>query len=417
MLSASPTPSLLLYRTTHDAVRTYLSQKHPQLFSVPAMQNVASYVMSSTRRSAGDGSAKSSETALKTLAALNGYTKVSKIQCPVSLAEGVQAVQRGKLMERYTVYSRECRRDPPPPTPKPVITSISAETYNNIKLQPYLPPFREEDFTLYRDLENRLDSYLNNKKEALFTYVRGNLFVKLMQKIATQIMPPKTESESDSSIESLSDEEQSDVLCAESNSQVSLEQYEDILISYQGNLVALEQVPPEYRLLALPPIMTRNSQLPYKLKHNTASTIIYVSFATFVALPLAYRSVKYALDYPALVEALLASFFGTLAYSVWYSRYGARVRQQLSIEKAVGSRIVARNDAAMSLLVEGALTNITHLVLAEKGVVLSDIDKTVLQITSPNDQDAAGMLKTLKELNLNMSEMSQCVEYSQRNQA
>lgn len=405
LLQCTSKRPLLLYRTAHNAVRSWLSQKHPQLFGLPAMHAGRS-----------DASFAPSEQALKTLASLNGYSKVSTIQCPVTLAEGVHAVQRGKLLDRFTIYARESLQDISPPIPKTNISpAVSVRVDNNSEpTQTYFPPFREEDFTVYRNIENRLDTYINSKKKAWMKYFRSNSVVRMLKRITLQLMRYKTEEDSDFLLESLSDEKQvAGVLCTESNS-TTAHQHEDLLIFYQGNLVALEHVHPEYRLLALPRVTTRSPQLPYKLKHNTASTIIYVSLSTFVALPLAYRSIKYALDYPALVELLLASFFGTLAYSIWYSRYGARVRQRLSIEKAVGSRIVARNDAATALLVEGAVTNVTQLVLAELGNKEPAYYKEILKTMDPNKRYAADIIaKALRDLDVEPAEIAHEIEIDQ----
>lgn len=394
--------SSLHYRQSFEVVRTLLAQQHPQLFRLPHLHAVP--------KNGKVDSFAASKHLLHKLAALNGYTKVTKIHCPVALAEGVIAVQRGNLMDRCEVYSRPSIPNDLSSNLEPAAVStrsLSTPAGNDSdKTLLYFPPYREEDFTLYRNLENELDKYLNNKKEAWMGYFRGNPIVQLLHKLAIQLIPSKLQDDSNEFFDTTSDDERKETsLGTESNSIEPSQHTEDLLIFYQGRLVAMEQVPSEYRLLSLPPLMTKRPMLPYKLKHNTASSIIYVSFATFVALPLAYRTVKYALDYPAMVELLLASFFGTLSYSIWYSRYGARVRQQLSIEKAVGSRTVARDEAAVAYLVGGAISNVTRLVLAECG---DKCNEKELEISNANPNDV--VLKMLEEMNIELSTLAHEIE-------
>ena len=130
---------------THGALRKILSEKYPELFCIEILQKSLSTKHNGNKM----------RDVLDKLATLNGFTKLSKIQCPIPLAEGVVAVQRGQLMNRYTVYSRTTNI-----RTHPELTS-SSDIFNSM-----FPPFREEDFTLYRNLESRLDAYLNRKKEA-----------------------------------------------------------------------------------------------------------------------------------------------------------------------------------------------------------------------------------------------------------
>jgi hypothetical protein len=413
-----------IYRVTQDAVRSLLWQKHPELFSLPSsvvdgrflFETADNKLLGKDNNPSKDDKihgVKHFRGALDKLAVLNGYEKVkaSQIKCGAALSEGVGkhivsyyfgfglafnkhstllfalslvAVQNGKLMQNYTIYYR------------PHHGNLHAE-----RQSVHHPPFCEEDFTLYRILENRLDDYINNKKGALIKYIKNSFFVKALRGVGIKFLPL----DSSLSFRDMSDENSQPKESDDQPKDVS-NSLEDILILHQGKLLVMENVPPDYRLVALPPVMTNTLRSPYKLKHNTASTIIYVSFVTFGAIPLAYRSIRYALDYPAMVEVLLASFIGTCAYSIWYSRYGARVRQQLSIERAIGSRIIARDDTALTYLVEGAVANVTNLVLREYVDRLGENDKSKIGVKIQGVENFKEMRKRLGTINLDPTEIA-----------
>lgn len=396
---------LRLYRATHEAVRSLLSRRNPQMFCFPVqrklfeigevvpepvIKDVLKPNTFTNIRMNSDGLISRQRT-LDSLAALNGYKKVSQIKRRTALAEGVVAVQNGNLLKYYSIYSRPCRR--PEFSTKHAHESsgskprLSADD-NDVSSRLFHPPFYEEDFTLYRILETRLDMYLNSKKEAWMRYITNSPVAKVLHTIGMYYKPSKSE---DNAVFQDLMSQSTEVLDVEG----ALQEAQDLLIFYQGKLVVVEQVPPNCCLLSLPPVLINTPRSPYKLKHNTASSIIYAAFVTFGALPFAYRSIKYAIDYPAMVEILLASFFGTLAYSTWYSRYGARVRQQLSIERAVGSRVVARDDAVLALLVEGAVSNVTKLVLGEYAARLSQNERADLGLKDPIIQHGSDSLTTL----------------------
>jgi hypothetical protein len=373
-----------------------LLEAHPQLFSLSALQKSfdnsrLAHQPDATWQETHGANFDNPEQAIDRLAKLNGFTRLSKIQCPVHLAEGVIAVQRGKIMDEYRVYSR--------PSSDVVGANFRPSDGNN-NSRYFFPPFREEDFTVYRNLEHRVDNFLSNKKEAWIHYIKSHSIVKTLHKLAIHLLPYQMQKHFDSFTYTSDIEQSNGPLCLESKSKEPPQGNEDLLVLYQGRLVFLEQVPPDYHLLALPPILMKSFQLPFKLKHSTTSSIIYVSFVTFGALPLAYRSVKYALDYPAMVEILLASFLGTLSYSIWYSRYGARVRQKLSIEKAVGARIVARDAAALGLLVEGAICTVTQLVLKTDDGELSKQFNQNLKVTSSNKGTTEDLIRILQDLSI-----------------
>ncbi|KAL3785077.1 hypothetical protein HJC23_001455 [Cyclotella cryptica] len=389
---------LRLYRATHEAVRSLLSRRNPQMFCFPFQERLfergdsvseplikngikPNIFISETR----DGVFYHQHT-VDSLAALNGYNKVSEIRLRAALAEGVVAVQDGKLLQHYSIYARPCRR--PNFSTKP---RLSADD-NHITSKFFHPPFCEEDFTLYRILENRLDMYLNNKKESWMKYITTSRVAQVLRSTMGMCsMPSRSE---DNAVFRDLGSQSAEVLNDDSKPKEELQET-DLLIFYEGKLVVMEQVPVNFRLLTLPPLWINNPRSPYKLKHNTASSIIYTTFVMFGALPFAYRSIKYAIDYPAMVEILLASFFGTLGYSTWYSRYGARVRQQLAVQRAVGSRVIARDDAVFALLVEGAISNVTNRVLGEYAARLSQCERKDLNIEDSNITHGLDIVKEL----------------------
>ena len=305
----TPTGSLLSH-ATHRAVKSFLSRKHPQLFCLSVLQksfdNQHIVANNTGKIIGGDGNSKK---VIDELAVLNGFSKVSKIHCPVALAEGVVAIQNTAILDKFTIYSR--------PSIIGNGTSIESESKHiplnkTIETRAYLPPFREDDFTLYRTLENRLEAYLKHKNESLMRYLSSNPVIVASKKFLMRMLPQKLKEESEPVLDVSAVEQPRVTFHTDANSDESKNEV-DIVVLYQGRIVVLEKVLQKFFLLALPPVMLTKPRLPYKLKHNTASTIIYASLVTFGALPLAYRSIKYALDYPAMVELLLASFFGTVA--------------------------------------------------------------------------------------------------------
>lgn len=432
-----------LHRATQDAVRSYLRQNRPQLFYFPLVspsthrhgdgltsiterekgtlldrnqvhldnQNVAGgtgidYREIGSSKDAVKGALQHEITPptlsqqiepmqgqthlplhriIHDLAKINGFEKVQIENKYVALAEGVVAAQTPRWEKSYTLFSR----------PASSRSHLEAEIVNQNRYAmqsskssgnnradgslTFHPPFSEEDFTLYRVLEDKLEKYLNDRMTEWHNFLDNNPVTKTFQAlqyyferfIPGKIKQPKIKSVVPPDQQQQTDEEQR-------QKQKSQDETEDLLIlSQHSRLTYLRDVPLSHRLLTLPPIITfstsslqRTRKLvahsPYRLKHNLASSILYASFVVFGALPLAYRSIRYALDYPAMVEVLTASFIGTVAYSLWYSRSSARMRQQLCVEKAVSSRVGARgNDVVLGFLVEGAVNVVVDAVLWE----------------------------------------------------
>mmetsp|Transcript_17363 Transcript_17363/g.26478 ORF Transcript_17363/g.26478 Transcript_17363/m.26478 type:complete len:263 (-) Transcript_17363:17-805(-) len=133
---------------------------------------------------------------------------------------------------------------------------------------------------------------------------------------------------------------------------------EIVVVSRDGRVILLEEIPCGSRLLALPPAA-------YRLEHSYEGTVLLRGLVLCGAVPLAYRSLKYALDYPGLAQAVVASVAGTVAYSLWASREGARTRQRLAVVSAAASRTVARDGAAVLVLRDGAAEKLAEAVMAE----------------------------------------------------
>jgi len=104
--------------------------------------------------------------------------------------------------------------------------------------------------------------------------------------------------------------------------------------------------------------------LPYTLGHKPASTLISVSLVVFGAIPLAYRSLNFALNYPGLSEVIAVSLVGTLSYGIWSSRSMARTSQSSVVSKALMERVYAREEAVLLSMQESAVYRVTKGVLA-----------------------------------------------------
>ncbi len=319
------------------------------------------------------------------LSKINGFEKVQIENKYVALAEGVVAAQSPRWEKSYTLFSRPASKrrslDAEAFSQKGYAiksTNASKNSGADGSLSSH-PSFSEEDFTIYRVLENKLEKYLNERMFKWKTFLDNNPVMKTFHAFQYYFERCSPWTKQRPKIKSIVPPDQTQQTHKEiSRNHTDQDQTEDLLIlSQHSRLTYLRDVPLSYRLLTLPPIITfstsslqRTSKLvshpPYRLKHNLASSILYASFVVFGALPLAYRSIRYALDYPAMVEVLTASFIGTVAYSLWYSRSSARMRQQLCVEKAVSSRVCGRgNDVVLGFLVEGAVNAVVDAVLWE----------------------------------------------------
>eukprot|EP00536_Pseudo-nitzschia_multiseries_P011422 jgi/Psemu1/28849/gm1.28849_g len=116
---------------------------------------------------------------------------------------------------------------------------------------------------------------------------------------------------------------------------------------------------PSTRILALPDY--------YVLRHSSASTLVSVSLVVFGALPMAYRSYVFTIDYDWLVDSsvIASSVVGTVLYYLYAARYKARTSQSNTVHRALYSRVYARDDAALMALKEGAFRTVSGAVLRE----------------------------------------------------
>ena len=114
---------------------------------------------------------------------------------------------------------------------------------------------------------------------------------------------------------------------------------------------------PSTRILALPDY--------YVLRHSSASTLVAVSLVIFGALPLAYRSYVFSIDYDWLVGSgtIAASVIATITYGIFAARWRARTSQSKTLHEGLGARVGARDEAAVLLLKEGAIRSVARAVL------------------------------------------------------
>jgi len=113
------------------------------------------------------------------------------------------------------------------------------------------------------------------------------------------------------------------------------------------------------RILALPDY--------YVLRHSSASTLVSVSLIVFGALPMAYRSYVFTIDYEWLIDSsvIASSVIATVLYYSYAARWKARTSQSNTVAKALCARVYARDDAALLALREGAVRSVTGSGLRE----------------------------------------------------
>lgn len=350
------------------------------------------------------------------LAKLNGFRRVYlDPQDFVQLAEGVvvEPENRKKFEQEYRMYARpsalresddeeEEENNSQANDATSGLASISWEQLRGTEhvSLPKHPPFREEDFTLYRLLQGSLEDNINEREERIraFVQIRIDQLRLAYREVAEHInwvtsrfaggtKDPPAKEKKEVKEEDLQ-EDDSIVEAAQNLTAVALDEVdgtnEDLLVytNIDGKQLIrlLEDFRPEYRLLALPTEALH-------VRHGRAATVIYTGLVSFAAVPLAYRSLKYATDYPALAQLLVASVVASVSYSLWSSRHGARTRQLLSASAAVVSRLVAKDDAALMVLQERArltdavidlyLSRLTELAPIGKDEVLHPTDAVV----------------------------------------
>ncbi len=117
---------------------------------------------------------------------------------------------------------------------------------------------------------------------------------------------------------------------------------------------------PSTRILALPDY--------YVLRHSSASTLVSVSLVVFGALPLAYRSYIFSINYEWLVGSglIATSVIATITYGIVSWRWRARTSQSKTVHEALGARVGARDEAALLLLKEGAVRSLVGKILDAK---------------------------------------------------
>lgn len=167
---------------------------------------------------------------------------------------------------------------------------------------------------------------------------------------------------------------------------------EDIIILSKGgdSLTFLNYVDPAHRLLALP-VATIDGKVkpPYRLRLARGGLVITVSIIVLGALPPTYRSLRFILEYPKTAEFVMMTLVASVAYNLWSWRSNARTRQRELIAAAIQSRLVARDEAALSFLTISAVETLTDalmesyvsLILSPKAKKsIDDMDPLVAEI-------------------------------------
>jgi hypothetical protein len=260
---------------------------------------------------------------LKTLTSLNGFDMVSLPYDPVPLAEGI--LVRPNFRSYQTQYIRQqklpvlwVQKQPLPSSP------------SNGKVSELV----QEDVKLYRILENQVEQYLNT------------IYRRLVEIFSFGRQQQKQRDQDVYSMNSLDDAGESETTNSES-----------LLLIDENEIVYIHTMDdPSLRLLAL----TNH----HSYGHKAASTAISVSFVVFGAIPLAYRSLHFALSYPGMSQMIAASVLVTVSYGIWSTRSIAVTRQSHAISNGIAHRIYARNDAVLWTLQEGAVQRVTSGVFA-----------------------------------------------------
>ena len=337
--------------------------KDPIRFQSTATQ-AKSFLMTlknSSKRALPANQLELNEHSIDYLARVNGYHPISMTYHNVPLAEGVLAEASKTLQNDYRIFGKPSKREP-----------IEQQTLARglVKFQTRHPSFREEDFSLFRILQTSVEESINQREESIRMQLLNTkeIIQQYLSKLVQRAYMPAAKV-----VDSNVEPEQQTMT---SSQRLSEQEYppgnEDILIVYdQGQRVLLVQdVPPRYRLLALPNTHIASA---YHLHHGRAASVIYTGLVLVGVAPLAYRSLKYALDYPGLTQLMVASVVGSVSYSLWASRFGARTRQLLVVTCAALSRVVARDESAMLVLRDGAIQTYSNIVddKDEVGVELS----------------------------------------------
>jgi hypothetical protein len=310
--------------------------------------------------------------AAKTLMALNGFEQVPlpKSKDVLDLAEGVIVTPAPpKEFKQYLLFSQPAQQEKVPSSGDSTNKTKSSKTTNdkNKRRREY-PVFLEEDFTIYRILENQAAIFLDHQYNAYRKFVEQYIDGP-SKKLAAQIeasgllhvfldLPPEKPKSKRPEIRDDPVETIRHLNPSPAPGRVKRkEPLENLLVmSYDNDDVVLyEQMSPSVRITTLPHIM----------RHSSASTMVHVSLVVFGALPLAYRSYNFALNYPGLSQTIAASVAFTITYGIWSHRVAAQTNQSRVVANALLHRVHARDDAVVFALQEGAVRHVTGAVLYE----------------------------------------------------
>ena len=309
-------------------------------------------------------------TTIEALAALNGFRSLPSVMAPLSiegayveLGEGVVAVPIKTVDKDYILFSRPSGHEG---------TNHSHH------------PFVEEDFTAYHLLETTVENKLIAWEESI--YRKKLAFIARarhpIQTAYETIYTPAKEmvkswlGENGIKLDNAGMEVKrggKDDISSAPMTKKNLKTEDVLIMSPDGGILLVQDVPPLQRLLVLPRSHSnvegkaRRSDIfsPYRLGHQRAGAIIYASLVVFGAVPLTYRSLQYALDYPALTNVVAVSVVGIVSYGLWASRASAQTRQSAAVMGALNSRILGRDEAVLIHLREAAVAAITDTVMAE----------------------------------------------------
>jgi hypothetical protein len=326
-----------LEKSVKDAARAHLIKHHSDAFSRTNKVLVSPPL----------NKKQSTNSTIQTLAALNGYEIVPtpKPNDSVSLAEGILALPN--FHSRY--YNRSGHSNLFVLLAKPM-DPTAAKTK-------HYPKIVQEDIHLYRILFNTTENFINARYNSLRNWFQTLIerpLVSLLERLQNLRAVPDEPTEVQSQRTVIEKPTNLPATSAEVALQSVIDIPENLLVIGNNEMVLISNMTPSVRLLAL----------PYTLQHKSASTLISVSLVVFGALPLAYRSLNFALSYPGLSEVIAASVVGTASYTLWSSRSYARTSQSQVISDAILHRIYARDEAVVLVLQEGAVHRVAQAVLS-----------------------------------------------------
>jgi hypothetical protein len=229
------------------------------------------------------------------------------------------------------------------------------------KHQSRLPALIPEDIKLYRILENQVEEFTRSKYEAVKAWLSSKAVLprpatslaeqlSMVGTLGGTVDPAKNGLPKDDLKELL----ETKLGDGKKYTKDGTPPLENLLVVSREEIFLLTHMTQSNRILALP---------NHVYGHKTASTLIAVSLVVFGALPVAYRSLTFALEYPGWSQVMAASVIGTVSYGIWSSRSMAVTRQSHHVSKAVSSRIFARNDAVLWGLQQGAVQRLSKAIM------------------------------------------------------